>query len=82
MQCIVTYAAGNYIRSYLISVLRHKCFILDTFNPDILFTSARMWGFVIFFETNKGREQKGLGNNWYGLNVPHLPHAHYISYPS
>jgi hypothetical protein len=30
------------IRSFLKSVLRYKFLILDTYNPDIIFTRARM----------------------------------------
>jgi len=63
MQYIVTSAVGVCVRSYLISVPRYKFLILDTHHPHTIFTWARMWGFVVIFQSQKGStSKKSLGN--------------------
>jgi hypothetical protein len=58
MQWIVTYVR---IRSYLISVLRYKFFILDTCYPDIIYVSQNV-SIPGYFPKSKGvREQQRLG---------------------
>jgi hypothetical protein len=61
MQCIVTYANGTYC-SYLISVLRYKFLILDTYLPDTLYLHKQgcenVW---LLFEDNGGPGAKVFG---------------------
>jgi hypothetical protein len=46
------------ICSYLQSVLRYKFLILHTYHPDTIFTSARMWRFVLLFRNQNGSAAK------------------------
>jgi len=46
------------------AVLRYKFLILDTYQPDTLFTWARMWISVIIFRSQKESAGKKFGKHW------------------
>jgi len=50
-----------FVRSHVKSFLRYKLLILDTYHPDTVFTSARMWGSVVIFRSQKEPTSRKVG---------------------